>query len=94
MANELSLREINLKLKNDKTAEESLLGCSSVGRTADSGSAGRRFEPCHPSQKPIREYNSFLDSKSRVTIRGNPEHRYYHVSMYPDGTITLKPREE
>ena len=39
----------------------------------------------------IREYDSKVDSKKRVTIRG-VAYEYYHITEYDDGTITMSPR--
>ena len=39
----------------------------------------------------VREYDSKVDSKKRVTIRGE-SYEYYHISEYEDGTITMAPR--
>ena len=43
-------------------------------------------------QETIREYDAKLDTKKRITIRGN-SFEYYHVSEYSDGRIVLEPRE-
>ena len=40
----------------------------------------------------IREYDAKLDSKKRITLRGNP-FDYYHVAELEDGRIILEPRE-
>ena len=40
----------------------------------------------------IREYDSKLDSKNRLTLRG-VSFEYYHVSELEDGRIMLEPRE-
>ena len=42
--------------------------------------------------KIIREYDAPLDSKNRITVRGKPKYKHYHVSAYKDGKITLEPR--
>lgn len=43
-------------------------------------------------QNAIREYDTRLDSKKRLTLRG-VLFEYYHVSEMEDGTIILEPRE-
>ena len=43
--------------------------------------------------KIVREYDCVVDSKNRVTIRGNPKYKYYHVKVYKNGMIILEPRE-
>ena len=40
----------------------------------------------------IKEYDVQLDSKKRMTIRGNPPYKYYRVRMYGDGRIEMEPR--
>lgn len=39
-----------------------------------------------------KEYDTKLDSKKRLTIRG-ARTRHYHVTEYEDGTVELSPRE-
>ena len=41
--------------------------------------------------KTKKEYDTKLDSKNRLTVR-EASHRYFHVSVFDDGTILLKPR--
>ena len=43
-------------------------------------------------QTVVREYDSKIDTKRRVTLRGKV-FDYYHVSEYTDGRILLEPRE-
>ena len=40
----------------------------------------------------VREYDSKIDSKKRLTLRSAP-FSYYHVAEYADGKIILEPRE-
>ncbi len=40
----------------------------------------------------VEEYDTKLDSKHRCIIRGIPSIERYHVSIYDDGTVELKPR--
>ena len=40
----------------------------------------------------VREYDTRLDSKKRLTLRGVP-FEYYHVAEMRNGTIILEPRE-
>ena len=40
----------------------------------------------------VREYDTKLDSKNRLTLRGVP-FEYYHVAEMDNGTIILEPRE-
>ncbi|NCP84853.1 MAG: hypothetical protein GW809_05065 [Bacteroidetes bacterium] len=40
---------------------------------------------------PILEYETRIDSKKRITIRG-AKATYYHVTERADGTIELSPR--
>lgn len=39
----------------------------------------------------IKEYDARLDAKKRLTVRG-ARTRYYHVTEYEDGTVTMSPR--
>lgn len=41
---------------------------------------------------PVSEYDSKIDAKKRLTLRG-ARYRYYHVREYKDGRIVLEPRE-
>jgi virulence-associated protein VapD len=43
-------------------------------------------------QTVIREYDTRLDSKKRVTLR-NVLFEYYHVREMENGTIIMEPRE-
>lgn len=43
-------------------------------------------------QNAIREYDTRLDSKKRITLR-SVLFEYYHVSEMENGTIILEPRE-
>ena len=43
-------------------------------------------------QNVIREYDTRLDSKKRITLR-SVLFEYYHVSEMENGTIILEPRE-
>jgi len=43
-------------------------------------------------QTVIREYDTRLDSKKRVTLR-NALFEYYHVLEMENGTIIMEPRE-
>lgn len=43
-------------------------------------------------QNVIREYDTRLDSKKRLTLR-SVLFEYYHVSEMDNGTIILEPRE-
>lgn len=38
-----------------------------------------------------KEYDARLDTKKRLTVRG-ARTRYYHVTEYEDGTVTMSPR--
>lgn len=40
---------------------------------------------------PIKEYETRIDSKKRITLRG-AKTEYFHVSEHLDGTIVLSPR--
>lgn len=40
---------------------------------------------------PTKEYDAHLDSKKRLTVRG-ARTRYYHVTEYEDGSVTMSPR--
>jgi hypothetical protein len=40
----------------------------------------------------IKEYDTKLDSKKRVTLR-HAVFEYYHVVQFQDGSIKLEPRE-
>ena len=40
----------------------------------------------------IREYDTRLDTKRRLTLRG-ADFEYYHVIVMENGTILLEPRE-
>ena len=40
----------------------------------------------------VKEYDTRLDTKKRVTIRG-AHYDHYHVIEYPNGKIILEPRE-
>ena len=40
----------------------------------------------------IREYDTKIDSKKRLTLR-NSRFEYYHVQELDNGTIILEPRE-
>ncbi|MEX0779479.1 MAG: hypothetical protein WD491_14545 [Balneolales bacterium] len=42
--------------------------------------------------QPVKEYDTALDSKKRITIRG-ARTKFYHVTEKNDGTIELSPRE-
>lgn len=39
----------------------------------------------------IREYDTRIDSKRRLTLRES-RYEYYHVQHYSDGSIMLQPR--
>ncbi len=41
---------------------------------------------------PVSEYDSKIDAKKRVILRG-ARYRHYHVREYKDGRIVLEPRE-
>ena len=40
----------------------------------------------------VREYDTRLDTKRRLTLRG-ADFEYYHVIVMENGTILLEPRE-
>lgn len=40
----------------------------------------------------VREYDTRLDTKKRLTLRG-ADFEYYHVIVMENGTILLEPRE-
>ena len=40
----------------------------------------------------VREYDTRLDNKRRLTLRG-ADFEYYHVIVMENGTILLEPRE-
>ena len=40
----------------------------------------------------IKEYDTKIDSKKRLTLRESP-FEYYHVEHHSDGSIVLSPRE-
>ena len=43
-------------------------------------------------QNTVREYDTRLDTKRRITLRG-ASFDYYHVSVFDNGQIVLDPRE-
>ena len=43
-------------------------------------------------QGAVREYDTRLDAKKRLTLRG-AFFEYYHVSEFDDGRIVMEPRE-
>ena len=43
-------------------------------------------------QKFIKEYDTKIDTKKRITLRGS-RYEYYHVVEFPNGKIELSPRE-
>ena len=43
------------------------------------------------SLKVIKQYNTKLDSKKRMTIK-NPHYENYEVNIFDDGYILLKPK--
>lgn len=43
-------------------------------------------------QNAVREYDTKIDSKKRITLRSGV-FEYYHVSELNNGTIILEPRE-
>ncbi len=45
-----------------------------------------------PPQRSIREYDTKIDTKKRITLRGS-RYEYYHVVEFPNGKIELSPRE-
>lgn len=42
-------------------------------------------------QEVIKEYDTKLDSKNRITLRES-KYNYYHVSTFDDGSVILSPR--
>ena len=40
---------------------------------------------------PVKEYDTQLDSKKRLTVRGS-QYKYYHVEEFEDGHLELRPR--
>jgi hypothetical protein len=40
---------------------------------------------------PVKEYDTRIDVKKRVTLRG-ARYNHYHVQEYSDGRIVLEPR--
>ena len=45
-----------------------------------------------PNKPNIKEYDTKIDSKKRITLRGS-RFEYYHVMEFPNGKIELQPRE-
>ena len=43
-------------------------------------------------QRSVREYDTKIDAKKRITLRGS-RYEYYHVVEFPNGKIELLPRE-
>lgn len=43
-------------------------------------------------QDIVKEYDTKLDAKSRITVRSRL-FEYYHVTEYSDGRILMEPRE-
>ena len=43
-------------------------------------------------QQYVREYDTKIDTKKRITLRGS-RYEYYHVVEFPNGKIELSPRE-
>lgn len=43
--------------------------------------------------KVVREFNVELDSKKRITIRGEVRATHYHVTVFTNGVILMEPRE-
>ena len=43
-------------------------------------------------QRSVREYDTKIDNKKRITLRGS-RFEYYHVVEFPNGKIELQPRE-
>ena len=41
----------------------------------------------------LKEYDTVLDSKKRMTIRGKVKYKNYHVKEFKNGIIVLEPRE-
>ncbi len=39
----------------------------------------------------LKEYDSKVDSKHRITIRSK-KYQYYHIAEYADGRIVMEPR--
>lgn len=39
------------------------------------------------------EYDTVLDSRKRVTIRGNIDTQNYHIKKFKNGVIVMEPRE-
>ena len=39
-----------------------------------------------------REYDAFLDSKRRFTLRGRSPFKHFHVKQFTDGRVLLEPR--
>ncbi len=40
-----------------------------------------------------KEYDTVLDAKKRVTIRGKAKYKNFHVKEFSNGIIVLEPRE-
>ena len=41
--------------------------------------------------KPLKEFDTRLDDRKRITLSG-AEYENYHVTIYEDGSIRLEPR--
>jgi len=40
-----------------------------------------------------KEYDTVLDTKKRITIRGEIKYKNFHVKKFKNGVIVLEPRE-
>ena len=40
-----------------------------------------------------KEYNASIDSKKRITIRGEHVSQHYNIKKYSNGVIVMEPRE-